>query len=383
MNQPSFESQRYELDARVRLEREGYPAVDATLHDISLTGMFVSCVTTYPAGTRLRFQLVPNDRRFSPVEGIAQIAWRRQLAAGPHRPSGMGCALSEVADDGLQRIREWILASPEQVIPRSAPDRSSLTTELSRFRVSAVQHQKNTVPHDMGVYRANQIVSRKAAPRWRSLLPLVVVGFLFVAVVLAYYQPWKRGLGRSADNTAASNSSGPGQVAPLDAGQNDSDHSIPAESTSEPVADRPSRPSEPTGEVVPGGPGQASATEPPTDSADQIQSVRLTVRQWAAAWSAQDVDQYLSYYSDQFEPPSGETRAVWAASRRERLTRPGYIRVSMSDLVVEGTNPSGPATARFVQEYEAPNYRDVVRKELLLRNENGTWRIHREVSAPP
>jgi len=101
------------------------------------------------------------------------------------------------------------------------------------------------------------------------------------------------------------------------------------------------------------------------------------VRSWAAAWSAQDVDGYLSAYSSSFRPESG-SRATWAAQRRERVAKPSYIQVDISNLTIDVNGEL--ATATFRQAYASGNYRDEVTKTLELGWENGQWKIRREFS---
>ncbi|RMH21980.1 MAG: hypothetical protein D6696_04545 [Acidobacteria bacterium] len=98
------------------------------------------------------------------------------------------------------------------------------------------------------------------------------------------------------------------------------------------------------------------------------------VRAWAAAWSAQRVDDYLSFYARDFRPPGGLTRTAWEEQRRQRLRRPRFIDVVLDDLQASIVGIDR-AEATFVQRYRSDAYQDVTRKRLRLIWEDDDWRI--------
>ncbi len=109
------------------------------------------------------------------------------------------------------------------------------------------------------------------------------------------------------------------------------------------------------------------------------QEVADTLQAWAAAWSARDPDLYLSFYDESFRPPRGLDRAAWEARRRERLRRPAWIRVTLSDLRVERLD-SDRVRLRLRQRYEADRYADTSIKRFVLWRRPGGWRIVREAT---
>ena len=133
-------------------------------------------------------------------------------------------------------------------------------------------------------------------------------------------------------------------------------------------------------------PSLVPAPSPPTSapSASAVaaegsaaQTIWQTVESWADAWAGQRAESYLSFYSMDFVPPGGSSRAEWEELRRRRLTVPDYIKVSLALLDVERPAPSR-ATARFVQLYESDGRRDTVTKILeMVRTDRG-WQIVRE-----
>ena len=110
------------------------------------------------------------------------------------------------------------------------------------------------------------------------------------------------------------------------------------------------------------------------------ESLLLALERWADAWSSQDSDRYLSFYSDEFVPLTAASRSEWEAQRRERLVTPAFIKVSISYPRVRWRSEER-ATVEFVQRYESDSYSDEVTKTLVLASEAGEWKITSEASA--
>lgn len=128
-------------------------------------------------------------------------------------------------------------------------------------------------------------------------------------------------------------------------------------------------------------PDTPSPTPPAPDHKEATRSVVMTAQHWAEAWSAQDVDGYLAFYDEAFQPPAGMSRQAWAAQRRSRLGAPGQIRVEIVNPEVQ-INDAEAATISFTQRYSSERYSDVTQKRLVLKNRNGTWRIIEEQARP-
>jgi len=118
---------------------------------------------------------------------------------------------------------------------------------------------------------------------------------------------------------------------------------------------------------------QAPARKP--DTRDIVQAVR----QWASAWSAQDVETYLGFYAGDFAPPDGLSRNEWEAQRHDRVGSPEYIRLDIDNIRV---NTEGKNRARVVfrQDYESNTYSDSVTKTLLMKYADNRWLIAEEIS---
>ena len=109
----------------------------------------------------------------------------------------------------------------------------------------------------------------------------------------------------------------------------------------------------------------------------EIQDVELAVREWAASWSDQRVDDYLRSYARDFRPPEAMTRDQWRAHRQARVSGPRFVSITLGSLKI-GAVQSTRAWSEFVQSYQAPSFSDTVVKRLDWVREEGIWRIAEE-----
>jgi len=116
--------------------------------------------------------------------------------------------------------------------------------------------------------------------------------------------------------------------------------------------------------------GDTTVTKPGANPKAEIEK---TVRAWAEAWSARDADAYLAFYGEGFKPP-GNDRAAWENQRRERVTRPEYIKVAVEQLRVRMSGDE-LARASFRQRYESNLLRSSGSKTLTLAWEGDAWKI--------
>ena len=98
------------------------------------------------------------------------------------------------------------------------------------------------------------------------------------------------------------------------------------------------------------------------------------VRDWADAWSRQDLEEYLALYTDDFRPADGSSHDAWKNARNRRITRPKFVEVKISDITIE-TLGASRARVTFRQSYRADHYQDKVDKTLELARARDQWRI--------
>lgn len=119
-----------------------------------------------------------------------------------------------------------------------------------------------------------------------------------------------------------------------------------------------------------------------TTSVKQVknsESIETVLNAWSAAWSAQAVDIYLSFYHKQYKPSNGLSHKSWLQSRRYRLKKPSWIKIVLSDLNIE-KNTGKQAIVSFKQSYQSNGFHDMSSKQMVLFYTNDGWRIFREKS---
>lgn len=101
-----------------------------------------------------------------------------------------------------------------------------------------------------------------------------------------------------------------------------------------------------------------------------------SVRDWAAAWSAKDLDRYVGFYSPTFAG-SKRTRDQWLADRKRLIGKPGPIQVQV-DRIQSRAISNELVETRFAQTYSSQNFRDRTDKVLTWKRESGKWVIVEE-----
>ena len=119
-----------------------------------------------------------------------------------------------------------------------------------------------------------------------------------------------------------------------------------------------------------------AATASTTSNINDTAALENLLESWRAAWETRNVEAYLSYYANSFQP-QGMDRASWEAQRRERLSKPKHIKLKLQSLNLEQTSPEN-ATASFTQVYASDLLREQGKKTLSLIKENGQWKIAAE-----
>ena len=151
---------------------------------------------------------------------------------------------------------------------------------------------------------------------------------------------------------------------------------------SEPAAYDPEAPKPTASEPTRTEPAEVATTDINAVTAlsqDTREEVQTAINLWAAAWSDQNIDQYLAAYSPQFDVPGRQSRRQWEGMRRSRLSRPSRIEIR---LVYGGFEVIAPDTVQvdFNQIYDSNLFSDETDKRLLMKKENVMWRIINEES---
>jgi tetratricopeptide (TPR) repeat protein len=138
---------------------------------------------------------------------------------------------------------------------------------------------------------------------------------------------------------------------------------------------KPAEPAKPQVAVVEPKPEPAK----PTAAADPQADILKAVNAWAQAWSKKDADAYLSFYAKNFDPPGKESRADWEKTRRQRVTAPKAISVTLSSPKVT-MNGADRATVTFRQNYKSDVLKSNSNKTLVMVKSDGGWKILEEKS---
>lgn len=104
--------------------------------------------------------------------------------------------------------------------------------------------------------------------------------------------------------------------------------------------------------------------------------VAKTLNAWASAWSNKDVSAYLAHYAHDFQTPGGLSRSAWELERRQRITKPGVIQVSIEKLNVKFAGETAAAT--FRQNYRSASLKANSTKSVTLVRRDGKWLITHE-----
>jgi hypothetical protein len=100
------------------------------------------------------------------------------------------------------------------------------------------------------------------------------------------------------------------------------------------------------------------------------------VQAWADAWSKQNVDAYLASYAKEFDPPGRMSRADWEKQRRERVSGPKSISVTISSAKVKLEGDAASVT--FRQDYRSDRFNGASVKTLEMVRAGGRWLIREE-----
>ncbi|MDP2752205.1 MAG: tetratricopeptide repeat protein [Rhodocyclaceae bacterium] len=135
----------------------------------------------------------------------------------------------------------------------------------------------------------------------------------------------------------------------------------------------------PVAQVVEPKPLEPKVAEPvaPPKPVSSSSEVTKAVENWAASWSKKEVNSYLAHYAKDFQTPGGVSRATWEKERKQRIAKPGELRVDVENLHIT-TESSDKATATFRQHYRSAAFKTSSNKVLNLVKRDGKWLIKQE-----
>ncbi len=124
---------------------------------------------------------------------------------------------------------------------------------------------------------------------------------------------------------------------------------------------------------------QCGAPDSPRAVECYREEVKDFLQSWVVAWGNGDVDRYLQHYVPFGSPKPNMTRSAWEQERRARLRNSGDIAVTL-ELDSMGIAEDGSLDVIFVQSFQSPPYKDIVKKQLFLKRQGSHLQIQREVT---
>ncbi|CAM8401495.1 LolA Outer membrane lipoprotein-sorting protein [Candidatus Methylopumilus planktonicus] len=120
---------------------------------------------------------------------------------------------------------------------------------------------------------------------------------------------------------------------------------------------------------------------PTTSSSNKNKDAELIAftNDWAKAWSAKDIDLYLSKYAQDFKTPNGDAFSLWQTSRRQKISSQGKILVEIEDLKLS-MKTENSARIQFKQKYTSDKLTEMSNKLLVVKKIDGRWLIQEEIS---
>ena len=120
---------------------------------------------------------------------------------------------------------------------------------------------------------------------------------------------------------------------------------------------------------------------PTTSSSNKNKDAELIAfaNDWANAWSAKDIDLYLSKYAQDFKTPNGGAFSLWQTSRRQKISSQGKILVEIEDIKLT-MKAENSARIQFKQKYTSDKLTEMSNKSLVVKKIDGRWLIQEEIS---
>ncbi len=115
----------------------------------------------------------------------------------------------------------------------------------------------------------------------------------------------------------------------------------------------------------------------PQPSDTDIDQIKANLKQWADAWSRQDLNAYFDSYIEDYRPRSGTAHLRWRKLRETRIVNPQFINIRISDLSADKRDDNN-ATVTFKQHYQSNLLKSTVIKRLEFYKTETGWKIKSE-----
>jgi len=107
--------------------------------------------------------------------------------------------------------------------------------------------------------------------------------------------------------------------------------------------------------------------------------VTANLAKWLNAWEDQDVNTYLSFYSDKFKTQRG-SRAKWRNARHSALK--ANKNISIKVVNIQTYQNKNVTEVNFIQEFNSDKFSSIGIKELVWKKTGSDWKILKETWMP-
>ena len=100
------------------------------------------------------------------------------------------------------------------------------------------------------------------------------------------------------------------------------------------------------------------------------------IKSWSLSWKSKNLEEYFSYYQEDFTSNSFNNNQLWKKDRSNKITGKSSIDLDIKDLSITFDIAEDEiAIAKFTQHYKSESYSDTVSKKVTLKKVGSNWKI--------
>ena len=100
------------------------------------------------------------------------------------------------------------------------------------------------------------------------------------------------------------------------------------------------------------------------------------IKGWSESWQSKNLEEYFSYYQEDFTPNTFNNNELWIKDRSRKILGKSAIEIDIKDLsIIFDINEGERAIAEFIQYYKSESYSDTVTKKVVLKKFGSQWKI--------
>ena len=99
------------------------------------------------------------------------------------------------------------------------------------------------------------------------------------------------------------------------------------------------------------------------------------IKDWSESWQSKNLEEYFSYYQENFTPNNFDNNELWIKERSRKILGKNTIEIGIKDLSITFDIIEEEAIVEFIQYYKSKSYSDVVTKKIILKKFANQWKI--------